>query len=77
MKHRWMYGCVIGLWLCHLAYAQAPQIDNYSGDFWSRPALTGDWGGPRSQFHYVIDILPIVLEAAGLPEPVTVNGVDQ
>jgi hypothetical protein len=50
MKYRWVYGCVIGLWLCHLAYAQAPQIENYSGDLWSRPALTGDWGGP-TQYH--------------------------
>jgi porin len=48
MNHRWMYGCAIGLWLCHLAYAQAPQIDNYSGNFRSRPALTGDWGGLRN-----------------------------
>jgi arylsulfatase len=31
----------------------------------------------RSQFHHVIDIAPTVLEAAGLPEPKTVNGVVQ
>ena len=34
-------------------------------------------GGIRSQFHHVIDIAPTVLEAAGLPEPKTVNGVIQ
>jgi porin len=28
--------------------AQAP-TPNYSGDLWSRPALTGDWGGLRNQ----------------------------
>jgi len=42
MKHWWSYGCVVSLWFCSLAYAQLPQIENYSGDFWSRPALTGD-----------------------------------
>jgi porin len=48
MRHRWIYGCVISLWLCGMASAQAPQIGNYSGDFRSRPALTGDWGGLRN-----------------------------
>jgi len=31
----------------------------------------------RSQWHHVIDIAPTILEAAGLPEPKTVNGVPQ
>jgi hypothetical protein len=31
----------------------------------------------RSQFHNVIDLAPTVLEATGLPEPVSVNGVQQ
>jgi arylsulfatase len=34
-------------------------------------------GEIRSQFHHVIDVAPTVLEAAGLPEPVMVNGVQQ
>jgi len=34
-------------------------------------------GEIRSQFHHVIDIAPTILEAAGLPEPVSVNGVQQ
>jgi arylsulfatase A-like enzyme len=34
-------------------------------------------GETRSQFHHVIDIAPTVLDAAGLPEPKTVHGVDQ
>ncbi|HET7837096.1 MAG TPA: arylsulfatase [Variovorax sp.] len=34
-------------------------------------------GELRSQFHHVIDIAPTILEAAGLPEPVEVNGVPQ
>lgn len=31
----------------------------------------------RSQFHHVIDVAPTILEAAGLPEPVSVHGVQQ
>ena len=34
-------------------------------------------GEVRAQFHHVIDIAPTVLEAAGLPQPKVVNGVEQ
>lgn len=34
-------------------------------------------GGLRSQFGHVIDIAPTILEAAGLPEPKMVNGIEQ
>jgi len=34
-------------------------------------------GEHRSQFHHVIDVAPTILEAAGIPEPLTVNGVQQ
>jgi arylsulfatase A-like enzyme len=34
-------------------------------------------GEVRSQFHHVIDLAPTVLEAAGLPEPKIVHGVEQ
>jgi len=34
-------------------------------------------GEVRSQFHHVIDVAPTILEAAGLPEPTSVNGVAQ
>jgi arylsulfatase A-like enzyme len=34
-------------------------------------------GEMRSQFHHVIDVAPTILEAAGIPEPVSVNGVQQ
>ena len=34
-------------------------------------------GEIRSQFHHVIDVAPTILEAAGLPEPISVNGVQQ
>src|SRR6266404_1288143 len=34
-------------------------------------------GEIRSQFHHVVDVASTILEAAGLPEPVFVNGVQQ
>jgi arylsulfatase A-like enzyme len=34
-------------------------------------------GELRSQFHHVIDVAPTILEAAGLPQPNSVNGVQQ
>ena len=34
-------------------------------------------GGLRAQFTHVIDLAPTILEAAGLPEPIMVNGVQQ
>src|SRR5262249_36360817 len=34
-------------------------------------------GETRNQFSHVIDVAPTVLEAAGLPQPTTVNGVLQ
>jgi arylsulfatase A-like enzyme len=41
------------------------------------PNGVDDKGGLRSQFSHVIDLAPTILEAAGLPEPTTVNGVQQ
>lgn len=41
------------------------------------PARIKDKGGIRNQFHHVIDIVPTILEAAGLPEPAMVNGIAQ
>ena len=34
-------------------------------------------GEIRSQFHHVIDVAPTILAAAGLPAPISVNGVQQ
>ena len=41
------------------------------------PAGISERGGLRSQFTHVIDLAPTILEAAGLPEPTMVNGVQQ
>jgi arylsulfatase A-like enzyme len=34
-------------------------------------------GEVRQQFHHVIDVAPTILEAAGIPEPTTVDGITQ
>ncbi|WP_433871803.1 arylsulfatase [Saccharopolyspora sp. CA-218241] len=41
------------------------------------PAGIAERGGRRDQFHHVIDVVPTILEAAGLPHPVEVDGVPQ
>lgn len=41
------------------------------------PKRIKDPGGIRTQFHHMIDIVPTILEATGIPAPVTVNGIAQ
>jgi hypothetical protein len=41
------------------------------------PNRIKDAGGIRTQFHPMIDIVPTILEAAGIPVPVMVNGIAQ
>jgi arylsulfatase len=41
------------------------------------PSGIKEKGGLREQFTHCIDIAPTILEAAGLPEPTSVNGVQQ
>ena len=41
------------------------------------PNRIKDAGGIRSQFHHVIDIVPTILEATGIPAPVMLNGIAQ
>jgi arylsulfatase len=43
----------------------------------SWPARIKDKGGIRHQFHHVIDVVPTLLEATGIPAPVMVDGVAQ
>ena len=41
------------------------------------PNGISDKGTTRNQFHHVIDVAPTILEAAGLPAPMSVNGIAQ
>ena len=43
----------------------------------SWPARIKDKGGLREQFMHVIDVVPTILEAAGIKAPETVNGIKQ
>ena len=41
------------------------------------PSRITDAGGLRSQFSHVIDVAPTILELAGIPQPQTVDGIEQ
>jgi len=41
------------------------------------PARIKEAGAVRRQYHHVIDVMPTLLEAAGIPAPKVVNGVPQ
>jgi arylsulfatase len=41
------------------------------------PKVIKDAGGIRNQFHHMIDIMPTILEATGIPAPVMVDGIAQ
>lgn len=41
------------------------------------PRRITDGGAIRSQYHHIVDLYPTILEAAGLPVPVRVDGTDQ
>ena len=43
----------------------------------SWPGHINDVGGIRRQFSHVIDIVPTILEATGIPQPDTINGIKQ
>ena len=43
----------------------------------SWPGHIKDVGGIRTQFHHIIDIVPTILEAAGIQAPDMVNGIKQ
>ncbi|MDY6999146.1 MAG: arylsulfatase [Actinomycetota bacterium] len=48
-----------------------------NGTIVSWPNGLSDKGTTRNQFHHVIDVVPTILEAAGLPAPHSVNGTTQ
>jgi arylsulfatase A-like enzyme len=69
-------------WAWSTPYQWTKQVASHfggtrNGMAMSWPARIRDTDGIRHQFHHVIDIVPTILEAAGLPEPVMVNGIAQ
>jgi arylsulfatase A-like enzyme len=69
-------------WAMDTPYQWTKQIASHWGGtrngtivHWPKGIL--EKGGTRNQFCHVIDIAPTILEAAGLPEPTFVNGVQQ
>jgi arylsulfatase len=69
-------------WAMNSPYQWTKQVASHWGG--TRNGVVVHWpksikekGGIRNQFTHVIDIAPTVLEAAGLPEPNFVNGVQQ
>ena len=69
-------------WAMNAPYQWTKQVASHWGGTRNGTIVTwgngiADRGGIRDQFCHVIDVAPTVLEAAGLPEPVAVNGVTQ
>jgi arylsulfatase A-like enzyme len=69
-------------WAMNSPYKWTKQVASHWGG--TRNGTVVHWpkgikekGGTRSQFCHVIDVAPTVLEAAGIPEPTVVNGVQQ
>jgi arylsulfatase A-like enzyme len=69
-------------WAFDTPYKWTKQIPSFfggtrNGMAISWPARITDKGGIRNQFHHVIDIVPTLLEATGIPAPVMVDGIGQ
>ncbi len=69
-------------WAMDTPYQWSKQIASHYGG--TRNGLIVHWpdgisarGEIRQQWHHVIDVAPTVLEAAGIPQPKTVNGIEQ
>ena len=54
----------------HLGGSRNPMVVSW-------PAKIRDFGGLRSQFAHLIDIMPTILDVTGIPAPKTVDGVRQ
>lgn len=54
----------------HLGGSRNPMVVSW-------PAKINDHGAIRSQFTHLIDLVPTILDAAGIPAPDTVNGIEQ
>src|SRR5262249_4063710 len=69
-------------WAFDTPFSWTKQIASHFGCH--RQGLTTSWpgkikdvGGIRHQSHHVIDIVPTILEATGIPAPRIVNGIEQ
>jgi arylsulfatase A-like enzyme len=69
-------------WAFDTPYKWTKQIPSFFGG--TRQGMAISWpghitdkGGIRNQFHHVIDIVPTILEATGIPAPVMVDGIGQ
>jgi arylsulfatase A-like enzyme len=69
-------------WACNTPFQWTKQVASHFGG--TRNGMIMHWpkgfkgdGSVRAQFHHVVDVAPTVLEAAGLPQPKSVNGVTQ
>ncbi|MBV8374476.1 MAG: arylsulfatase [Candidatus Eremiobacteraeota bacterium] len=75
------YSCAWA-WAGNTPFQWGKQIASHLGG--TRDAMVVSWpqrikdkGGLRSQFTHVIDVVPTILEAAGIPAPKTVDGIEQ
>ena len=69
-------------WAFDTPYKWTKQIASFfggtrNGMAISWPARITDKGGIRNQFHHVVDVVPTILEATGIPAPVMVDGIGQ
>src|SRR5262249_38210088 len=69
-------------WAFDTPLSWTTQIDSHVGGTRqgmaiSWPKVIKDDGGIRNQFHHVIDIVPTILEAAGIKQPAIVDGIKQ
>ena len=69
-------------WAFDTPFKWTKQVASYFGG--TRQGMSISWpghikdvGGIRSQFHHIIDIVPTILEAAGIQAPETVDGIAQ
>src|SRR4029078_11809769 len=73
---------VVGSWALDTPFKWTKQVASHFGGTrqgmaMSWPARIKDAGGIRSQFPHIIDIVPTISEATGIPAPLMVNGVAQ
>jgi arylsulfatase A-like enzyme len=69
-------------WALDTPFKWTKQVASYFGG--TRNGMVVAWphgiddpGGTRFQFHHVIDVVPTILEAAGIRQPASVDGVKQ